>query len=257
MGVRRHPVVLAAIFSDFVVRALEIAAAINNVRRGNPDRALIRTLARDLGRDVDRFRKYAQDRQIELELTTRYSVLALTLDQADERYLALDLPGYFDAALRLTRALARHLGGELAAGLDSDLGRALALKGQLDETRKRTRNINEAREHILNIDRSISRTLDRAFLRSRALARVSAQGVAGRLDISTTEGLADALLDGAMDDFTSADLTYANLAGADLTGVRWSLSGTIWPPETNVKALLARSEPVKPGVFVVIRRGMT
>jgi hypothetical protein len=41
-----------------------------------------------------------------------------------------------------------------------------------------------------------------------------------------------------MDDFTSADLTYASLAAADLTGVRWSLSGTIWPIETDVKALL-------------------
>ena len=39
----------------------------------------------------------------------------------------------------------------------------------------------------------------------------------------------------------SADLTYASLADAGLTGVRWSLSGTIWPPETDVKALLARS----------------
>jgi hypothetical protein len=244
--------------SDFVVRALEIAAAINDGRRGNLDRSLIRTRARDLGRDVDRFRKYAQDRNIGLKLTvTRYSVLALTLDQADERYLALNLTGYFDAAIRLTRALAEHLGGELAHGLDSDLDRALALNGQLDEARMRIRNLNEARAQILNIDRSITRTLDLAFSRSRALDRVCAQGVAGRLDLSTINGLADALLDGAMDDFTSADLTYANLAGADLTGVRWSPSGTIWPPETDVKALLSRSEPVKPGVLVVIRRGMT
>ena len=27
-----------------------------------------------------------------------------------------------------------------------------------------------------------------------------------------------------MDDFTNSDLTHASLAGADLTGVRWSLS---------------------------------
>jgi hypothetical protein len=61
-----------------------------------------------------------------------------------------------------------------------------------------------------------------------------------------------------MDDFASADLTHANLADADLTGVRWSLSGTIWPPETDVKALLARSEEVESGggVLVVTRRGM-
>jgi hypothetical protein len=57
------------------------------------------------------------------------------------------------------------------------------------------------------------------------------QGVAGRLGISPTDGLADALLDGALDDFTSADLTHASLA---------------------------RSEEVEPdgGVLVVTRRGM-
>ena len=83
------------------------------------------------------------------------------------------------------------------------------------------------------------------------------QGVAGRLGISPTEGLAEALLDGALDDFTSADLTHTSLADADLTGVRWSLPGTIWPPGTDVKALLARSEEVEPGgVLVITRRGM-
>ena len=80
----------------------------------------------------------------------------------------------------------------------------------------------------------------------------------GRLGISPTDGLAVALLDGALDDFTSADLTHTNLADADLTCVRWSRSGTIWPPWTDVKALLARSEEVEPGggVLVVTRRGM-
>jgi hypothetical protein len=50
---------------------------------------------------------------------------------------------------------------------------------------------------------------------------------------------------------------HASLADADLTGVRWSLSGTSWPPGTNVKALLARSEEVRPGsgVLVFTRRG--
>ena len=84
------------------------------------------------------------------------------------------------------------------------------------------------------------------------------QGVASRLGISPAEGLAEALLDGAMDDFTSADLTHASLADADLAGVRWSLSGTIWPPEADVKAILARSEEVSPGgcLLVVKRRGV-
>jgi len=272
-------VVLAAILSDFVVRAIEIAAAINRGRRGNLDRAFIRTLARDLGRDLGRARDYAQVRHLKLDVTvTRHSGLVLTLDQAREPYLALTLIRCCDAALRLARelghaidgTLGRHLdlrlrfsrdddlelAGELAADLDFDLERALALNRVLGKTRERILNVNYAREQILNVDRSLSHALDLAFERSRALDRVCARGVAGRLGISPTEGLAAALLDGAMDDFTSADLTYASLADADLTGVRWSLSGSIWPPETDVKALLARSEKVGTGggVLVVRRR---
>jgi hypothetical protein len=279
MGVRRHPVVLAAILSDFVVRAIEIAAAINHGRRGNLDRTFIRTLARDLGRDLGRVGEYAQARHLKLDVTvTRQSGLVLTLDQAREPYLALTLIRCCDAALHLARelghaidgTLARHLdlrlsftrdddlepAGELAADLDSDLERALALNRVLGRTRERIVNVNYAREQIPNIDRSFSHALDLAFERSRALDRVCAQGVAGRLGISPVEGLAEALLDGAMDDFTSADLTHASLAGADLTGVRWSLSGTTWPPEADVKALLARSEKVQTGgdVLVVKRR---
>jgi hypothetical protein len=285
MGVRRHPVVPAAILSDFVARAIQIAAAINRGRHGNLDRPLIRTLARDLGRDLDRAREYAQARHLKLGVTvTRDSGLVLTLDLARERYLDLALVRYFNAAVHLARelghaidgTLARHLdlrlsfagdhdldlACELADGLDSDLDRAHSLADglvrELGKTRGWILNINQARERILNIDRSISRTLDLAFERSRALDRVCAQGVAGRLGISPTEGLAEALLDGALDDFTSADLTHTSLADADLTGVRWSLSGTIWPPGTDVKALLVRSEEVEPGggILVVTRRGM-
>lgn len=82
------------------------------------------------------------------------------------------------------------------------------------------------------------------------------QGVAGRLDIATAEGLAKALADGGLDDFTSADLTCASLADADLTGVRWSLTGTAWPPGTDIRALLVRSEAHPGGVLVFTRRGM-
>jgi hypothetical protein len=140
--------------------------------------------------------------------------------------------------------------------LTSSLDRARYLALDLDH------EFGKARERSL--DRSLSRVLDQALERARALDRVCAQGVAGRLGISPTEGLAEALLDGAVDDFTSADLTYASRAMFDptgvmfdLTGVRWSLSGTIWPPEADVKALLAWSAEVEPGsgVLVVKRQG--
>lgn len=285
MGIRRHPVVPAAILSDFVVQAIEIAAAINRGRHGNLDTPLIRTLARDLGGDLARAREYALARHLKLGVTvTRGSVPVLTLDLARERYLDLALIRSFIAAVHLARelghaidgTLARHLdlrlsfsrdhdlelARELADGLDSGLDRvhslADALVHVLGRTREQIFNINQAREQAFNIDRSISRTLDPVLERSRALDRVCAQGVAGRLGISPTEGLAEALLDGALDDFTSADLTHTSLADADLTGVRWSLSGTSWPPGTDVKMLLARSKEVEPGggVLVVTRRGM-
>jgi hypothetical protein len=279
MGVRRHPVVLAAILSDFVVRTIEIAAAINSGRGGNLDRALIRILAGDLGRDLGRAREYAQARHLKLDGSlTRTSALAFTPGQVGEFYPTLIR--CFEGAVRLAHRLVHAIDGTLVrrldlrlslsrdedlepvgglvAGLESDLERAVALKEAFVVARDRIRNGHGSREQMLEIDRSIGRTVALALARSRALDRVCAQGVAGRLGISQAQGLTQALLDGVMDDFTNADLTYASLPGADLTGVRWSLSGTIWPPETDVKALLARSEQVARGggVLVVTRRGM-
>ena len=49
------------------------------------------------------------------------------------------------------------------------------------------------------------------------------------------EGLAAALLEGALDDFTRADLAHADLTGRDLTRralVRLGHQG--WPPGTDV-----------------------
>lgn len=287
MGVRRHPVVLATILSDFVVRTIEIAAAVNTGRGGNLDCALIRVLAGDLGRDLGRAREYAQARHLKLDgsLTSR-SALAFTPGQVGGSRIDPMLIGCFGAAVHLAHrlihaidgTLVRHLdlrlslsrdedlepAGELVAGLESDLGRAIALNEALCLARERvlygyrTRDQILGREQISGIDRSIGRAVALALARSRALDMVCAQGVAGRLGISPAQGLAQALLAGAMDDFTDADLTDASLAGTDLTGVRWSLSGTTWPPGTDVKALLARSEQVAPGggVLVVTRRGM-
>jgi hypothetical protein len=279
MAGRRHPVVPAAILSDLVVRAVEIAAAVNRGRHGNPDRPLIRALARDLGCDLNRARDYAQARHLRAGIpVTRGLGPLLRLDQA--RDLRVALIRALNAALRLARELARaiddtlarhlnlrlsfshehdlELACELADKLDSDLERATDLAVDLYELSRTRGPVSRVREQILTIDRSLSRTLDLAGERSGALDRVCAQGAASRLGISSPEGLAQELLGGAIDDFTSADLTYASLADADLTAVRWSLTGTKWPPGTDVKTLLARSERVEPGsgVLVVTRRGV-
>jgi len=245
MGVRRHPVVPAVILSDLAVRAVEIAAAVNRGRCGDLDRPLIRGLAGGLGRGLDHARRYALARNLQLgTAVSRGRVPALVPGQAREYDPALSLARGFDAAVDLARELGEAIDGilapyldlrlafsrdhdlelarELADGVGSCLGRARALAFGLHGS--------PAREQVLSTGRVISRALDQALEHARSLDRVCAQGLAGRLGIAAAEGLAKALADGALDDFTSADLTCASLADADLAGVRWSLTGTAWPP---------------------------
>jgi hypothetical protein len=266
MGGRRHPVLRAAVLSGFVVRAVELAAVIDRGRQGNPDRPLIRALAHDLSRGLDRARTCAPGRQLGLDIIIMPgSVPVFTLGQAGERSPAPALIRDYTAALELARKLAGAIGEILAPGLDlrlslsrdHDLELACELADGVGPDLARALGPAAGLMASVTTRGRISRALDLACKRSRALDRVCVQGAAGRLGILPAERLAEALLDGAMDDFTSADLTYASLAGTDLTGVRWSLSGTTWPPGTNVKALLARSEQAGPGdVLVVTHRGI-
>lgn len=270
MGVRRHPVVRAAIVSGFVVRAMDIAAAVNRGRRGNMDLPRIRALARDLGQDLDRARRYARVRHLKPDVTISPSaVLVLAPDNALGRTVRpyalmryVDaVAEYFDAVVEFARELGEAVGRVLGSPLSL---RSAAYRGDdLDMARELAEALDSALSLVAasfrsNDDRACAQALDLALKRSRALDLVCAQNLAGRLGIAQAEGLAEAVLEGAMDDFTNSDLTHAILADADLTGVRWSLSGTTWPPGTNVKALLARSEEVQPGsgVLVFTRRGM-
>ncbi|MFJ2719791.1 hypothetical protein [Streptomyces sp. NPDC087437] len=63
--------------------------------------------------------------------------------------------------------------------------------------------------------------------------------------------LQDAL--GFFDDFTSADLRSADLAHADLEGIRWSLAATNWPTEMDRDQLVGRSREISwgSGIYVV------
>jgi hypothetical protein len=256
-------VVQAAIVSGFVVQAMDIAAAANRGLRGNLDLPLIRALARDLGQDLDRAREYARVRHLKPGVTiSPGAALVFAPDQA----LSLAPGGYarvryFDAAVDL----ARELGEAVYSVLDSPLNLRFAFyRGEdIEMARELAEVLGSDLGRVVNPfpsndDHACAQALDQALKRSRALDRVCVQNLAGRLGMAQAEGLAEAVLEGAMDDFTNSDLTQASLADADLTGVRWSLSGTIWPPGTNVKALLARSEEVQPGsgVLVFTRRGM-
>jgi hypothetical protein len=73
------------------------------------------------------------------------------------------------------------------------------------------------------------------------------------------EGLASALLAGALDDFTRTDLSGIDLTGVDLIGIRWSEWGTHWPPGTDIDQLRLASEETEPGsgIFVIMQPGGT
>jgi hypothetical protein len=271
LGVRGHPVVPAVILSDLAGRAVEIAAAVNHGRYADLDHPRIRALADDLGRDLAHTRRYALARHLQLgTAVARGALPALVPGQGREPVPPRSLVRGFSAAVDLARELGEAIDGILA----SYLGRRLAISGDhdLEQARELAADATvclgracvlaagflgrPAREQVLSTGRGVSRALGQALEHAQALDRVCAQGLAGRLGIATARGLAKALADGALDDFTSADLTLARLADADLTGIRWSLTGTAWPSGTDIRALRARSQAQPGGVLVFTRRGL-
>jgi hypothetical protein len=230
VALRRDPVILAVILSDLTVRALVVA---NETLTGRAldlghalacDLALARDLVRalnldiDLGRDLDLGRARARDLDLSGDLAC-----GLALDLARGLARALDL------ALDLARADGRVL----------DLGRALDL----------ARGLARGRGRALGLARALGVALD--------ITDQAVMAVGRALGVQQVEGLATALLEGALDDFTNADLTRVDLSGRNLTGVRWSDWGTRWPPGTDVDWLQARSREVAPdtGIYVIGSRG--
>jgi hypothetical protein len=270
MAVRSHPVVPAAILSGLAVRSIEIAALANLGRYGDLNRPLIRALADGLERDLGRARRYGLARNFRLgSAVSHRRVSARVLGQAPRASSdtpAQSLARGFWAAAHLTGELVEAIDGILADHLDKRL--TFSRDEDLDLARELVDNVGFILSRVdalaeglgerpppgqvRSTGRIISRALGQAAERAWTMDRICAQGLAARLGITTTDGLAQALTDGALDDFTSADLTCANLAQADLTGVRWSLTGTAWPPGTDIKALLARSE-IHPGDVLVLR----
>lgn len=270
MAVRSHPVVPAAILSGLAVRSVEIAALVNSGRYGDLNRPLIRALADGLERDLGCARRYALARNLQLgSAVSHRRVSARVLGQSPRGWsstpaqsLARGFAAAADLAGELVEAidaiLANHLDRRLTFSRDEDLQLALELAGNVGFTLSRIDALDAGLGErpppgqVRSTGRTISRALGQAAERARTMDRICVQGLAARLGITTTDGLAQALTDGVLDEFTSADLTCANLAQADLTGVRWSLTGTAWPPGTDIKALLARSE-IHPGDVLVLR----
>jgi hypothetical protein len=249
IALRRSPITTAAIVSYLTARALTIA---------------IQFLARDWGRgSVPAFvRDFARAQDL-----VSPGVQELTRDLADALDRAGGVLGPVRGSRRISRraralghALALELVDTLRIVLDdalaniSDLARAYnayndagALAATLTDIRALTDN------RALPLSQALASTsgLDLAH----ALAGETALMVGDALGLRQVEGLAAALLEGALDDFTHADLARADLTGHDLTGIRWSDWGTTWPPGTDTGALRAQSREVADGSGIYVITG--
>jgi hypothetical protein len=263
LTVRRHPIVLAVITSDFLARTLEIA----DEPLSRDDRSIARTLAQDLAKAL---------------------ASALDTDRAVVDH-AFDLP------LGLALAFARSLSRDLVEGYSHTFApvrdRALALARDLSRTRSLVRDLNHARALYLDLDLDVTNARDHAcrlareldypgldifrtpsifdgdsnlisrragdLARVRNLAHHLTLKMGGVLGLQHVDGLVEAVLDDVLDDFTHSSLANTDLTSVDLTGVRWSVSGTRWPPGTDIEVLRARSRETAPGtgIYVIERPG--
>jgi hypothetical protein len=294
--VRQSPLVTVVLQADLLVNAIDIADRLT-AREGkfatsNVARAVAHDLARDLGRardlnldlnlDLDLIHSRALSLVDNIDLVLERANFGLDLDldlaPALTRARALDLA--LDLAPALTRARALDLALDLAAGLVRTLDlrdgslpsgfergrgifRALDLARDSNLTHVRARDL--VRGRVSSRARARARNVTRAGASAEALAiaRWAASGSATELSealgIEHPDGLAAALLDGALDDFTQADLSAVDLAHIDLAGVRWSVSGTRWPRGLDVEELIQQSEETEPGsdIYVIASPGQS
>ena len=242
MALHRHPIILAVILSDLTIRALMIATGPSGIR----DRAFVLAVAHDLNlvRDLNLAPNLADDLNLAHDRAHALDLnLALDLDRALDRA----------RAYALARALALNLAHALAR--IRDLDRDLGLIRDRDLGRFCDRDLKRIRALALDLDRALDRDraphLALALDRALDVARLTALMVGRPLGIGPVEGLAAALLAGALDDFTRADLAHTDLSGLDLTGMRWSDWGTTWPPGTDLDTLRAQSREIGGGVYVI------
>jgi hypothetical protein len=233
LALRRHPVILAVILSHLTVRAVMIASETPGARDQDivPDLVRVRDIARDLDIDHDVVRRFD---------------LGYTIDN-----IARDLDTGGNIAHVLAIDLARDVFLTLTLDLNLDLARTH------DSGLALAHDLNLALAHEIRDALVLDRVPDRALELARDIAHQTALTAGSALGITQVEGLAAGLLDGALDDFTQADLAHVDLSGRDLTGVRWSDWGTTWPPGIDIDALRARSRELAPGtgVYVVTNPG--
>jgi hypothetical protein len=246
LAVRNHPIVVAVVFGDLLARALDLAYGL--------DRDVQDTLARDLDRSLDRDIQRALARDLDRSLGVvldRDRLRSLATDLRNDLGQARKLAHTNDLGLEDARNRNAHRAAQLAQHLASALAQVLESDRWHDSARRYRMDCYYARE--MARARSIVPARDR--VRFRSTARRLAKTAFSLLGLQNDNGLAAALLDGALDDFTQADLTSVNLAGIGLIGVRWSETGTRWPPDLDIDELrmISRETPPGSGIYTVTR----
>lgn len=170
---------------------------------------------------------------------------------------------YTIRTLDLTRDLAHTLHNlDLDSAHDHDLAHIYDRSHVFDRTRDREVDPNLARElpltRDLDLDAMLTDLDDDPFdLSLIDLSLIDDLALIRELDLDAVLANLDSALhdlDGALHDFTTADLRRVDLAGVPLEGVRWS-SATQWPADWAPQVALASVE-VAPDVFEV-REGNT
>jgi hypothetical protein len=264
--------------ADFLVRAVMVADDLtaSEEQAGWSKQARARTLSRDLQHALNSAHDLFgldPDPPLARDLD-RASIFALDLDQTLARDLdldrvldidrVLDLACVVDrtAALALDITLFRTRDRVYLRALDLALAIGRALDQALDRGRLLDRAMTRVIDRTLNPDPFPDREGERLRIRDRSIASslplaselssVLGGVLSDSLGIEHLDGLADALLTGALDDFSQADLSGVDLSHVGLVGLRWSIPGTRWPPSLDVDALLDRSEETEPGSGVYI-----
>ncbi|WP_143179718.1 hypothetical protein [Streptomyces yunnanensis] len=234
--------------------------------RSNPE---VTAACLDLDRALDLIRHLDPDLVLDRALNLAHD---LALDLARARDLNFDGDFNIDDDLdrELTRAcvLADDLAGALnnarARGLVRDLNVArdlnIARNRDLSVARNRARDLNIVLDRARDLAHDMDRDLDRARALALVLVDVRANQVGRAIGLVLRwelPALDKDSLHAFLNDFTTADLSSAELGGVDLDGVRWSERGTKWPPVVDVEALKILSAETPPGSKTWIVRSGT
>jgi hypothetical protein len=236
----------AHVAKAYLALTRDVAVAQDHLTRDHArdlDLDLVRALAHDLDHAFSRSKDTECDRDGDfVRGLERASALnrALTLDL--ERGTDRNHPHTIARDLDRVRAMLRVLDRVRVRGRSQ--GPSLGLL--LDRAHSRTRDLELALERVGSHERVLTSTIVAIRVNevSRAIGMVLDQE-APALDRDSVHAF--------INDFTMADLRAVDLDGVNLAGVRWSETGTQWPPAVDVQELKSRSEETPPhsGIWVV------